>query len=163
MVNQSSPAQGKHAGAVNTYCGNILGNWNGCSACHIGLGAEPEPVKSAAQFANIDCLICHQEGYKRKKVFGVMQSDKENMSTDVAVQTVHMPTQATCLQCHAKAGGGDALKRGDLALATGDTVDRDYDVQMATTGANLTCQGCPCSSITHSRARGRTSARRTWT
>ncbi len=119
-----------------------LGNWNGCSACHIGLGAEPEPVKSAAQLANIDCLICHQEGYKRKKGNGVMQPDKESMimSMDVAVQTVHMPTRVTCLQCHAKAGGGDALKRGDLALATGDTADRDYDVHMATTGASLTCQ-----------------------
>ncbi|MEN8174887.1 MAG: hypothetical protein ABFS23_03940 [Pseudomonadota bacterium] len=144
MLNAGGTLQGKHAGGVNTYCGNILGNWDGCSACHIGLGAEPEPTVSLAQLENIDCLICHQEQYKRKKVNGVMVPDTANMAItmDEAVQTVHGPTRATCLQCHAKAGGGDAVKRGDLALATGNTTDKDYDVHMATTGANLQCQDC---------------------
>ncbi|MFA5354360.1 MAG: hypothetical protein WC291_09025, partial [Thermodesulfovibrionales bacterium] len=36
------PIQGKDAGAMNAYCINILGNWNGCSSCHVGLGAKPE-------------------------------------------------------------------------------------------------------------------------
>ncbi len=73
-----------------------------------------------------------------------MQPDTANMSIsmDEAVQTVHKPTRVTCLQCHAKAGGGDAVKRGDLALATGQTTDKHYDVHMATTGANLDCQAC---------------------
>jgi uncharacterized membrane protein len=66
---------------------------------------------------NIDCLKCHSKG-------GVL------------------PTRVDCLKCHAKAGGGDAVKRGDLALATGTTSDRNYDVHMATTGANLSCQSC---------------------
>lgn len=144
MLNQASWLQGKHAGAVNTYCGNITGNWQGCSACHVGRGAEPTGDPSRAQLKNIDCLICHQEAYKRKKVGGVMRPDTANMkiSMDEAVQTVHKPTRVTCLQCHAKAGGGDALKRGDLALATGHTIDKRYDVHMATTGANLNCQSC---------------------
>ncbi|MCP3867434.1 MAG: hypothetical protein GY703_04915 [Gammaproteobacteria bacterium] len=144
MSNQPGTQQGKHAGAVNTYCGNILGNWDGCSTCHIGRGAEPEQTVSDAQLVNVDCLICHQEDYKRKKVGGVMQPDTDNMSIsmDEAVQTVHKPTRMTCLQCHAKAGGGDAVKRGDLALATANTVDKNYDVHMATTGANLACQDC---------------------
>lgn len=144
MINQNGELQGKHAGAVNTYCGNITGNWQGCSACHIGQGAEPEATPTTAQLENIDCLICHQEAYKRKKVDGVMQPDTANMtiSMDEAVQTVHEPNRATCLQCHAKAGGGNALKRGDLALATANTADERYDVHMATTGANLDCQAC---------------------
>jgi len=144
MLNATGQQQGKYAGAVNTYCGNITGNWAGCSACHIGLGAEPEPNVSQAQLENIDCLICHQEQYKRKKVNGVMVPDTDNMAItlDEAVRTVHAPTRVTCLQCHAKAGGGDAVKRGDLALATGNTTDESYDVHMATTGADLSCQDC---------------------
>lgn len=136
--------QGKISGAVNTYCGNMTGNWNGCSACHVGRGLTPEETSSQAQLENIDCLVCHQKDYKRIKVDGVMVPDTTNMtiSMDVAVQTVHMPERANCLGCHAKAGGGDAVKRGDLALATIDTTDRNYDVHMATTGGNLTCQSC---------------------
>jgi len=141
----SGPAkQGKIAGAVNTYCGNATGNWNGCSACHVGRGLPPEEVSTQAQLENIDCLICHQKEYKRVKVDGVMVPDTAHMtiSMDQAVQTVHLPERGNCLGCHAKAGGGDAVKRGDLALATIATTDRNYDVHMATTGANLTCQSC---------------------
>jgi hypothetical protein len=136
--------QGKGAGAVNTYCGNITGNWSGCSACHVGRGLQPDQVISQPQLENIDCLVCHQKEYKRIKVNGVMVPDTANMtiSMDRAVQTVHLPERANCLACHAKAGGGDAVKRGDLALATIRTADRNYDVHMATTGANLACQDC---------------------
>lgn len=135
---------GKSAGAVNAYCINITGNWNGCSACHVGLGAKPTATADTAQLQNIDCLICHQKGYKRVKSNGVFVPDAANMvmSMDQAVQTVHKPTRDTCLQCHAKAGGGDAVKRGDLALAHANTSDRGFDVHMATTGANLACQAC---------------------
>jgi hypothetical protein len=117
MVNQPGTPQGKLTNSVNSYCINILGNWTGCSACHIGKGARPEAVISPAQLANIDCLKCHAQGGA-------------------------MPTRVDCLKCHAKAGGGDAVKRGDLALASGTTADRSYDVHMATTGANLACQSC---------------------
>lgn len=144
MINQNGELQGKHAGAVNTYCGNITGNWQGCSSCHVGRGEEPEDNPTVSQLENIDCLVCHQDAYKRKKVNGLMQPDMAVMaiSMDEAVQTVHKPTRAACLQCHAKAGGGDAVKRGDLALATAHTSDKNYDVHMATTGADLQCQAC---------------------
>ncbi|MCU7935374.1 MAG: hypothetical protein KZQ99_10905 [Candidatus Thiodiazotropha sp. (ex Dulcina madagascariensis)] len=144
MVDGNYLLQGKDAGALNTYCGNIEGNWDGCSACHVGMGAKPESYASTAQLENIDCLVCHQSEYKRKKVNGVMVPDTANMSIsmDEAVQTVHEPIRQNCLTCHAKAGGGDAIKRGDLALASGNTRDSRYDVHMATTGANLDCQDC---------------------
>jgi len=117
MVNQPGTLQGKMTNSFNSYCISILGNWTGCSTCHIGKGAIPEAATTESQLANIDCLKCHSQG-------GVK------------------PTRADCLKCHAKAGGGDAVKRGDLALATGTTTDRNYDVHMATTGANLQCQSC---------------------
>lgn len=139
---------GKNAGAMNAYCINITGNWNSCSNCHVGRGAQPTATADQAQLENIDCLVCHQEKYKRVKVNGVMVPDtaKMTITMDQAVQTVHKPTRASCLQCHATAGGGDGVKRGDLALAHGSTTDLAYDVHMATTGANLTCQGCHATS-----------------
>ena len=138
------PIQGKLNTAINSYCVNILGNWNVCGNCHAGLGAKPEAGASAAQFTNIDCLVCHQKDYKRKKVNGAFVPDTANMTItmDQAVQTVHKPVRANCLQCHAKAGGGDNNKRGDIALAHANTNDRNFDVHMATTGGNLTCQSC---------------------
>jgi hypothetical protein len=138
--------QGKISDAFNSYCINILGNWNACSTCHAGLGAQPvlAATPSDEQLKNIDCLVCHQKEYKRVKVNGVFVPDTANMtiSLNQAVQTVHRPDRAACLSCHAKAGGGDAVKRGDLALASATTSDTQYDVHMSTAGADLTCQAC---------------------
>jgi len=136
--------QGKLDMGVNSYCINTLGNWNGCGACHVGLGARPVSETSRSQLENIDCLVCHQEEYKRIKVDGVFVPDTGRMSISMveAATTVHKPTRVTCLQCHAKGGGGDNFKRGDLALAHGNTADNNFDVHMATTGENLNCQSC---------------------
>ncbi|ABS24984.1 MopE-related protein [Anaeromyxobacter sp. Fw109-5] len=153
-VNDAGTTQGKYQSSINSYCVNILGNWDGinaaragaCSACHVGRGLEPVAASSAAQLDNIDCLICHQDGYKRKfdATTGQMVADTAAMTItmDQAVQTLHRPTRASCLQCHAKAGGGDAVKRGDMALAQIATTDGNYDVHMATTRGDLKCTSC---------------------
>ena len=145
----SGPAsQGKNAGAVNSYCVNITGNWGGCGNCHVGLGGEPDPNPTQAQLENVDCLICHQQDYKRAKVAGVFEPDLANMTItmDQAIRTVHLPTRGNCVQCHAKGGGGDNYKRGDMALAHTATSDATFDVHMATTGADLNCQSCHATS-----------------
>jgi hypothetical protein len=136
--------QGKLNTALNSYCISILGNWNACGSCHVGLGAKPEATATPSQLQNIDCLICHQKDYKRKKVSGVFVPDTVNMivTMDQAVQTVHKPVRSNCVQCHAKGGGGDNNKRGDMTLAHAATTDRNFDVHMSSTGANLTCQQC---------------------
>lgn len=64
------------------------------------------------------------------------------ITMDQAVQTVHKPVRQNCLPCHARAGGGDAYKRGDIAFAHGNTTDTPFDSHMATTGPNLQCQDC---------------------
>lgn len=138
--------QGKIAGAVNSYCINILGNWASCGNCHVGMGAQPQAADNPTrtQLENIDCLICHQKEYKRTKVGGSFLPSTANMTItlDQAVQTVHLPERTNCLQCHAKAGGGDAVKRGDLALASADTADVQYDVHMSVSAGDLNCQEC---------------------
>ncbi len=138
------PVQGKLNTALNSYCLAILGNWGGCGSCHAGLGAKPEAAPTTAQLQNIDCLICHQKDYKRKKVNNIFVPDTLNMviTMDQAAQTVHSPERFNCLACHARSGGGDNNKRGDIAAAHAATTDRNFDVHMATTGANLTCQSC---------------------
>ena len=150
------PAQGKLDTAINSYCISTFGNWNTCGSCHAGLGARPEATASQAQLQNIDCLLCHQKEYKRNKVNGVFVPDTASMaiSMDQAVQTVHKPERVNCLQCHAKAGGGDAYKRGDIALAQGTTTDRNFDVHMATSGADLVCQSCHTTQAHRIAGRG---------
>ena len=72
--------QGKFRSAFNSYCINITGNWGACGGCHVGLGALPEPSVTQSQLENIDCLICHQEQYKRRKVNGVFVPDTAAMT-----------------------------------------------------------------------------------
>jgi len=129
--------------AMNAYCINTLGNWSGCGSCHVGLG--PEPSTTAY---NVDCLLCHQKQYKRKKVNGIFQPDTANMCVDMntAVRTVHKPERDNCVQCHSIGGGGDNFKRGDLAIAHKSTTDTTFDVHMATTGGDLVCQACHTTS-----------------
>lgn len=139
--------QGKISDAFNSYCINILGNWNACGSCHAGLGAPPVLTASPTDepLRNIDCLICHQKDYKRvKDANGVFVPDTANMTITLsqAVQTVHRPDRTACLSCHARAGGGDAVKRGDLALASATTNDTQYDVHMSKSGADLNCLDC---------------------
>jgi hypothetical protein len=147
LYRTNGPAvQGKKNNAVNSYCINILGNWDDCGTCHVGLGTKPSTleVPTPAQLRNIDCLVCHQKEYKRIKVNDVFVPDTASMTITLnrAVRTVHLPERSNCLSCHAKAGGGDAVKRGDLALATGSTADVRFDRHMSTAGADLNCQAC---------------------
>ncbi len=51
----------------NTYCGTHVSSSRAtCATCHVGNGQYPSPVMSDAQLNNIDCLMCHQDAYKRK-------------------------------------------------------------------------------------------------
>ncbi len=155
ISNKPTAIGGKRNTAMNTFCINTLGNWNGCGSCHVGLGAQPGTVADATK--NIDCLICHQKDYKRIRnaTTNLFEPDtaKMTITMDQAVRTVHKPVKSNCLQCHAKGGGGDGLKRGDISLINGTTTDRNFDVHMATTGANLTCQSC--HTYTNHKVKGR--------
>lgn len=140
MVNGNGQPQGKLTNAVNSYCINILGNWPVCGSCHAGRGLRPDDA--GAGLENIDCLMCHSEEYAVRRTrlsdgtMGVAQPD------DALVQNIHAPTRVNCLACHAKAGGGDGVKRGDLSLASATNASADFDVHMNRAGADLSCQAC---------------------
>jgi hypothetical protein len=140
MVNGVGVRQGKANNSVNSYCINIDGDWPVCGTCHVGRGQRPDTAGDNAE--NVDCLVCHNADYAAQRTrlpdgsMGVAQPD------DAMVQNVKLPARANCLSCHGKAGGGDAVKRGDLSMATITNADRDFDVHMNTAGANLACQSC---------------------
>jgi hypothetical protein len=140
MVNGGKFQQGKLTNAVNSYCINILGNWPVCGSCHVGRGKRPDDQSVAHE--NIDCLMCHSQEYASQRVRLPDGSMGVETPTDTMVQNLHTPNRVNCLKCHANAGGGDGVKRGDLSQATATNSDPNFDVHMNTSGANLDCQAC---------------------
>lgn len=169
-------AGGKKLGKINTvndFCTSPTGNWiglvrnsrgdvitRGCSACHAGSGKLPSPVMSREQLENIDCLMCHASGYRRDLVETapgafewkpILWKNREGL--DAVAKRISSPTRAMCLRCHAASGGGPNFKRGDIEYVLADP-ERDYDVHMATAGANMQCATCHAGSDHRVRGRG---------
>jgi len=74
VTNIDGPAGERGYGAIgiNTYCGTHENSPRfTCAGCHVGNGRFPSPTLPASEparseeLANIDCLMCHQEVYKR--------------------------------------------------------------------------------------------------
>ena len=140
MANDTDSQQGKLTNAINTYCISILGNWGVCGTCHAGRGLKP--IDGDTNKENIDCLMCHNEEYAMARVRLSDGSMGVLTPTDSMVQNPTVPSKANCLKCHAYGGGGNGVKRGDLAWELTDNSDANYDVHMNTAGANLQCTAC---------------------
>jgi len=152
---------------VNTYCTAPEPADFACLSCHVNTGkVENNTINDT------DCLICHNDTYRRAlgpqtnvvsvtdwtgatktfnfpiKINGDYQFqpryDLMPAGTTMVslAQNVHLPTRATCLACHAKAGGGDGVKRGDISMENANSTNGMLDVHMDADGANLTCQDC---------------------
>jgi len=61
-------------------------------------------------------------------------------------RTVHLPTNQSCLRCHATAGGGDWVKTRRHGGSTAKDATVDQDVHLSKAGANLTCVSCHASA-----------------
>jgi hypothetical protein len=159
---------------INTFCSypNPAQAGAACLGCHPTLGKFENLLA-----ADIDCLRCHNDAYKRAfaaetdpaKFYNVtdwqgaqktyipsgtdangdfyVEFDWASMpgltATDL-IAGVHLPTTTTCLSCHAKAGGGDWTKRGDIGLSSSNaTVTEDVHLaSVANGGAGLSCSSC---------------------
>ncbi|RPJ63915.1 MAG: hypothetical protein EHM24_23715 [Acidobacteria bacterium] len=150
-------------GGINDFCIYPDINWlgkltnvngvavdGGCAKCHTGLGLKPTTDASTAQLENIDCLVCHSTSYKRTLQLEngsfrfVPDTAAMGMPILQAATNITRPGNATCLTCHAKSGGGDNFKRGDLEVAHGNP-PLSLDVHMASNaagGAGLSCTDC---------------------
>ncbi|MES9970094.1 MAG: hypothetical protein ABW092_08675 [Candidatus Thiodiazotropha sp.] len=192
--------RGDGAIGINTYCGSHENSPRfTCAGCHVGNGRFPnstlplDETERNAELSNIDCLMCHQDSYKRFPTGefepleivsadtdgnpdptlepilrtgsqGVPVVDRETLDflfepADLnsnlvqlggspmmqdrvsAAQSVHATTRKSCLNCHAKAGGGDGTKRGDISSALIDPSPQ-IDIHMSSAGENLTCADC---------------------
>lgn len=105
--------------------------------CHPGLGKKPNPVGKItdADYQNVDCLVCHAQGYRR----GVVKEGDELKfaaapGVDVlkAARSVTKPTNEMCLRCHLGVGGGPNHKHGV-------TPTKDSDIHVA---KGLQCVNC---------------------
>ncbi|GAW94121.1 tetrathionate reductase family octaheme c-type cytochrome [Calderihabitans maritimus] len=121
---------GKRNG-INNFCISVVSNEVKCFQCHIGYGTEFEGKE------NIDCLVCHaQEGGYKKDKKGM---PAEGVDLVAAAQSVGRPTIKNCGTCHFYAGGGDAVKQGDLD-STLLNATAEHDVHMG--GNGLACVDC---------------------
>jgi hypothetical protein len=153
---------------VNTYCTAPEPADFACRSCHVSTGKVTNQTVN-----DIDCLICHNDTYKRalgpqsndvtvtdwtgasktyhfpiktngdyqfQPRYDLMPAGTTMLSL---AQNVKLPSKTTCLNCHAKAGGGDGVKRGDLYMnLASSTLTANEDVHMSPTRGNMTCQKC---------------------
>lgn len=150
-------------GSINDFCTYPDINWigkltntsgnqvdGGCAKCHVGMGAKPAPQATTAQLENIDCLVCHSDDYRRTvdEVNGTLRfvPDETAMPQGLlpAAVNIGLPSNKSCLKCHAYSGGGNNFKRGDLEAAQANP-QKGLDVHMAAAskgGAGLACLDC---------------------
>ncbi len=150
-------------GGINDFCIYPDINWigrmtnldgvtvdGGCALCHAGLGLKPAPDPTDEQLGNIDCLVCHSAPYRRTvarigdQLRLVPDEMRMGMTALEAAWRIERPTSGICLNCHARAGGGNNFKRGDIEEAHRDP-SVAVDVHMAPAsagGAGLACLDC---------------------
>ena len=152
------------AGAACLGCHPTLGKYENlvasdldCLRCHNdaykrGFAAEPDPAKHIT----VTDYMGNEKTY--------IPSDRDDTTGEFYVEFkwaampgltatdliagVHRPTTTTCVSCHAKAGGGDWTKRGDIGLSSDDPPPLTEDVHLASVasgGAGLGCADCHVS------------------
>ncbi|MBT8108902.1 MAG: hypothetical protein KJP17_11735 [Gammaproteobacteria bacterium] len=130
---------------LNNFCIAVPSNEGRCTQCHAGYGwvdqtFDPEDPK------NIDCLVCHDQTntYAKAKPNGGLPEgtvDLQAVARSVAMNG-GKPTIDNCIDCHAKAGGGNNVKHGDIAMNLANTT-MEFDVHMGTdTVAQYVCVDC---------------------
>ncbi len=142
IVGLEGQAHGKND-LLNNFCIAVPTNEGRCTQCHAGYGYKDKNFNFQDP-ANIDCLVCHDQTgtYKKGKTSAGLPDpsvDLNAVARSIAISS--KPTRKNCIGCHAKAGGGDNVKHGDLSTDLVATT-RDYDVHMGTDGANLVCVDC---------------------
>jgi octaheme c-type cytochrome (tetrathionate reductase family) len=128
---------------INNFCIAIPTNEGRCTQCHAGYGYKDAGFDFNNP-ANVDCLICHDQSGTYAKHPKTAGMPVDGIDLNVVAQSISIsgtPTRKNCINCHAKAGGGDNVKHGDLSTDLIATT-RDNDVHMGVDGADLDCVDC---------------------
>jgi len=128
---------------INNFCIAVPTNEPRCTQCHVGYGYKDKNYDFSNPL-NVDCLVCHDQSgtYKKGPKTGGMPDPMVDL--EVVARSIRVgvePTRKACIFCHAKAGGGDNVKHGDLSTDLIATT-REYDVHMGTDGGDLSCVAC---------------------
>lgn len=176
LTNTKGEELGKAMRGINTFCTYAMSSKNTCFSCHVRAdGNAPHPAE-AKDVDCLMChsdtyqrkfvsdpkntqTVTNVLGQTKTYVFGKVDSvgnymvepDYSKMPAGTIMEnlarTVHMPTNKSCLRCHATAGGGDWTKRGDIGLNSASATI-DQDVHLSQNGAKLTCVDCH-SALNH--------------
>jgi octaheme c-type cytochrome (tetrathionate reductase family) len=130
---------------LNNFCVAVPSNEGRCTQCHTGYGWK-DATFDFGDPANIDCLVCHDQTDTYEKDEKTAGMPRETVDLQAVARSVAMnggkPTIDNCIYCHARAGGDDNVKHGDLAMSLANTT-REYDVHMGTDGkAQFDCVAC---------------------
>ena len=125
---------------INNFCVAVPTNEGRCAQCHAGYGYADNTF-DFNDMSNVDCLVCHDQTGNYAKAPKTAGLPEEGVDLGAVARSVGSPTIKNCIGCHAKAGGGDNVKHGDLALSLVDTT-REFDVHMGTDGADFECVEC---------------------
>ena len=129
---------------LNNFCIAIPSNEGRCTQCHAGYGWVDQTFDRQDP-ENIDCLVCHDQTntYAKAKPNGGLPEgavDLQAVARSVAMNS-GKPTIDNCIDCHAKAGGGNNVKHGDIAMSLANTT-KEFDVHMGTDGEDMECVDC---------------------
>lgn len=128
---------------INNFCIAVPSNEPRCTQCHAGTGYK-DASYNFNDPENVDCLVCHDQSGTYAKDMKKAGIPAAGVDLNVVAQSISKgakPTRKACITCHAKAGGGDNVKHGDLSTNMIATT-REFDVHMGTDGANLVCVDC---------------------
>lgn len=170
VTNADGRKLGKASKGINTFCTYAMSSESTCFTCHVRSdGNAPHPPEKKdvdclmchsdvyqRKFVldpNRTEIVQNVNGVSKVYILDKVD-DEGNYFTepdfdkmppgttmvDIA-RTVHMPTNKSCLRCHATAGGGDWTKRGDMGWSSANAPFEE-DVHMSKDGANLSCVNC---------------------
>ena len=126
---------------LNNFCIAVPTNEGRCTQCHAGYGYDHKSYDFTNP-ANVDCLICHDQSGTYSKAPTTAGRPPPSLDLNIVAQSVAAePQRKNCINCHAKAGGGDNVKHGDLSTDLVSTT-REYDVHMGTDGGDMQCVAC---------------------
>jgi hypothetical protein len=170
VTNGGGAVLGKAIKGINTFCSYAMSSKGACFNCHVRSdGNAPHAptvndvdclmchndtyVRKFVVDPNSGLTVTNVLGITKTYYFGITLADGSYVTepdfflmppditmVDIA-KNVHRPTRRSCLRCHAKAGGSDWAKRGDMGVNSAAPT-ADQDVHMSQARMDLTCTAC---------------------
>lgn len=170
LTNTNGESLGKANAGINTFCTYAMSSDGACFSCHVRADGNAPHAPDVNDVDCLMChsdvykrktvvdpnkseTVVNVLGESKTYFFGGQDvqgnyttiPDFDAMPAGTTMlelaRNVHLPTRQSCLRCHAKAGGGDWTKRGDMGLSTANP-SFEEDVHMSPSGADLSCQAC---------------------